>query len=97
MRLHTEPGQPVAHGGTDRARRRAMTGEDAVAAALSDPDAPPMTQDQLARMRRVPGVKALRARLGRTQEQFASTYCLPLCTVRDGEQGRTRPDAPAVG
>ena len=31
-----------------------------------------------------------------TQEQFARTYRLPLGTVRDWEQGRTRPDALAL-
>jgi putative transcriptional regulator len=44
----------------------------------------------------VPDVKGLRTRLGMTQEQFALTYHLPLGTVRDWEQGRTRPDAPAL-
>lgn len=46
--------------------------------------------------RRPPDVKALRARLGMTQEQVARTCHLPLGTVRDREQGRTRPDAPAL-
>jgi putative transcriptional regulator len=55
-----------------------------------------MTVEQLSRMRRAPDVKALRVRLGMTQEQFARTYRLPLGTVRDWEQGRTRPDAPAL-
>jgi len=73
-----------------------MTDEDVMAAALSDPDAQPMTQEALARMRRAPDVKALRARLDMTQEQFAHAYRLPLGTVRDWEQGRTRPDAPAL-
>ncbi len=95
-RKHIEPGQPVPEGSTDWERVRAMTDEQVVAAALSDPDAQPLTPEQLARMRRLPDVKALRARLGMTQEQFASTYCLPLGTVRDWEQGRTRPDAPAL-
>jgi len=63
---------------------------------LADPDALPMTAEQLARMRRVPDIKVLRARLGMTQEQFASAYRLPVGTVRDWEQGRTRPDAPAL-
>jgi putative transcriptional regulator len=89
-------GRPVPSGRTDWERVRAMTEEEVVAAALSDPDAQPMTPEQLARMRRLPDVKALRVRLGMTQEQFASTYCLPLGTVRDWEQGRTRPDAPAL-
>lgn len=73
-----------------------MTDEEVTAAALSDPDAQPMAPEQLARMRRVPDIKTLRTRLGMTQEQFARTYRLPLGTVRDWEQGRTRPDAPAL-
>ncbi len=95
-RHHTEPGLPAPEGRTDWERVRAMTNEEVVLAALSDPDAQPLTPEQLARLRRLPDVKALRARLGLTQEQFASTYCLPLGTVRDWEQGRTRPDAPAL-
>ncbi|MEA3198521.1 MAG: putative transcriptional regulator [Gammaproteobacteria bacterium] len=95
-RVHTEPGKPVPTGHTDWERLRAMTDEEAMAAALSDPDAPPLTPGELAQMRRVPDIKALRARLGMTQEQFAEAYRLPLGTVRDWEQGRTRPDAPAL-
>jgi putative transcriptional regulator len=95
-RHHTEPGRLVAEGRTDWERVRAMTDEEVVGAALSDPDAAPLTAEELARMRRVPDVKALRTRLGMTQEQFAGTYRLPLGTVRDWEQGRTRPDAPAL-
>jgi putative transcriptional regulator len=74
----------------------AIADAEAMAAALSDTDAPPMMPDELARMRRLPDIKALRARLGMTQEQFAQAYRLPLGTVRDWEQGRTRPDAPAL-
>jgi putative transcriptional regulator len=37
---------------TDWARVKAMTDEEFRAAALSDPDAQPLTQEQLARMRR---------------------------------------------
>jgi putative transcriptional regulator len=73
-----------------------MIDEEVIAAALSDPDAPPMNPGELAQRRRVPDIKALRARLGMTQEQFAEAYRVPLGTVRDWEQGRTRPDAPAL-
>ena len=38
---------------TDWARIDAMTDEEVVAAALSDPDAQPLTPEQLAKMRRV--------------------------------------------
>lgn len=73
-----------------------MTDAEITAAAMSDPDAPPLSAEELARMHRPPDVRALRNRLGMTQEQFARTYRLPLGTVRDWEQGRTRPDAPAL-
>jgi len=43
----------------------------------------------------IPNVKKLRDRLGLTQEAFAATYRIPLATLRDWEQGRKLPDAPA--
>ena len=46
-------------------------------------------------MRRVSRVKALRQRLGMTQEAFALAFHLPLSTLRDWEQRRSTPDAPA--
>ncbi len=95
-RIRIAPGKPVPEGRTDWKRVSAMTDEQVIAAALADPDAPPMTDEQLSRMRRPPDVKALRVRLGMTQGQFARTYRLPVGTVRDWEQGRTRPDAPAL-
>jgi putative transcriptional regulator len=40
-------------------------------------------------------VKAIRKRLGMTQERFASTFGFPITTLRDWEQGRARPDTSA--
>jgi putative transcriptional regulator len=80
---------------TDWERVRAMTDEEVMAAALSDPDAQPLTPEQLSRMRRVPRVKWLRQRLGMTQAEFAEAFHLPLSTLRDWEQHRSTPDAPA--
>src|SRR5258708_3674963 len=56
------------------------------AAALSDPDNPPLTPAQLAKMRRVPRVKTLRFSLGLSQEEFAKHYHIPVGTLRDWEQ-----------
>jgi putative transcriptional regulator len=64
-------------------------------AAVSDPDAQPATEVQLARARRVPTVRALRKKLNLTQEQFSARFHLPLGTVRDWEQGAHRPDKAA--
>jgi putative transcriptional regulator len=82
-------------GTTDWARLDAMTDEEVMAAALSDPDAQPLTKEQLARMKPLPRAKTLRRRLGLTQEQFAAAYHIPVGTLRDWEQGRSEPDQPA--
>jgi putative transcriptional regulator len=82
-------------GKTDWARLDAMTDEDVLAAARSDPDAQPLTPEQLAKMRRASRVKVLRQRLGLTQAEFARAFHLPITTLRDWEQRRSTPDAPA--
>ena len=73
----------------------AMSDKERHRAALADADARPATKAQLARARRVPSVRALRAKLNLTQEQFAARFHLPLGTVRDWEQGAHRPDKAA--
>jgi putative transcriptional regulator len=42
-----------------------------------------------------PDVAAIRKRLGLSQERFARRFGLSPATVRDWEQGRRQPDAPA--
>ena len=73
----------------------AMTEEEVMAAALADPDAQPLTEEQLARMRPVPQSRPLRYRLKLTQQQFAERYHIPLGTLRDWEQMRSEPDQAA--
>src|SRR3984893_9524971 len=79
---------------TDWARFDAMTDEEVMAAALSDPDAQPLTSEQLAKMRRGSRVKVLRQRLGMTQLQFADAFHLPITTLPHGDQLRSTPDRP---
>ena len=74
---------------------RPMTEAEIEAAAGADPDARPMTAEELRTARRVPRIKTLRRALGMTQEEFAGRYHIPLGTLRDWEQGRTEPDQPA--
>lgn len=74
---------------------RPMTETEIEAAALADPDAQPLTDAALARIRRVAHVKTVRRTLGLTQEAFAARYCIPVGTLRDWEQGRVEPDQPA--
>ena len=70
---------------------RPMTEEEIKAAAVADPDARPMTADELRKARRAPRTKSLRRILGLTQQEFASRYHIPLGTLRDWEQGAQNP------
>ena len=94
-RVTVKAGEPRPRGETDWARLDAMTDEEILAAARSDPDAQPPAPEQLAKMRRVSRVKVLRQRLGMTQAEFAQAFHLPITTLRDWEQQRSVPDAPA--
>jgi len=68
--------------------------DEILAAALSDPDNPPLTPERLLLMKRVPQVKVMRRALGLTQEEFGARYHIPLGTLRDWEQGKSVPDRP---
>jgi putative transcriptional regulator len=94
-RVTVKRGERPTRSKTDWVRLDAMPDEEVTRAARSDPDAQPLTAEQLAKMRRVPRVKALRERLDMTQAQFAATFHLPITTLRDWEQHRSTPDAPA--
>jgi putative transcriptional regulator len=94
-RVTAKPGETLPRGETDWARVNAMTDEEVLAAACSDPDAQPLDPEALAKMRRISPVKALRQRLGMTQVEFAEAFGLPISTLRDWEQRRSTPDAPA--
>ncbi len=73
----------------------ALTEEQIHAAALADPDAQPLTEERLAKMRRVPRVITIRRALKLSQEEFAARFHIPPGTLRDWEQGRCEPDAAA--
>lgn len=79
----------------DWSRADAMTEEQRHAAALSDPDAQPLTEEQLKKFKRGPLPQIIRIRLKLSQEEFAERFRIPLGTLRDWEQGRKEPDAAA--
>jgi putative transcriptional regulator len=70
------------------------TDQQIKAAALSDPDNPPLTEGRMKRLKPVPRVRVVRRALGLTQEEFAARFHIPLGTLRDWEQGRAEPDQP---
>lgn len=81
--------------GSDWGRLHAMTDEEVRAAALSDPDAPPLTTAELARMRPVSQAKRVRQHLGMSQEDFAVALRIPVATLQAWERHEQEPDAGA--
>jgi putative transcriptional regulator len=61
----------------DWSRFDAMTAAQRHAAALSDPDAQPITPKDWKRMKRIPQVKVIRRALKLSQEEFAARFHIP--------------------
>ena len=80
---------------TDWNRVRAMTDDEVTAAALADPDAQPLTEEDVSSARRTPRAKIIRRALRLTQEEFSARFHIPLGTLRDWEQGKAVPDQSA--
>jgi putative transcriptional regulator len=80
---------------TDWTRFDVMTEAEKHTAAMSDPDARPLTEEDMKRMKRTPRAKIIRRALGLSQEDFAARYHIPIGTLRDWEQGRVEPDQAA--
>jgi putative transcriptional regulator len=82
---------------TDWARVQAMTNDEVMAAALTDPDASPLPPEKLARMRRFPDPVRIRGELNQmTQQRFSRLFQIPLGTLRDWEQQAHFPDGAAI-
>jgi putative transcriptional regulator len=71
---------------TDWERVRNMTEEEIEVNALSDPDNPPLSDEEISRFRRVVDAQRVRHNLGMTQVEFAEAFEIPLGTLRDWEQ-----------
>jgi putative transcriptional regulator len=92
-RFILDPKNPPRLTKEERARLDAMTDEEITAAAESDPDNPPLTEEELERVRQARHIQAVRARTGLSQPQFAERYHINVGRLRDLEQGRTQPDS----
>jgi putative transcriptional regulator len=68
-----------------------MTEAEVHAAAMSGPDARPMTAAEW-QARKVPRTKTLRRALGLTQEEFAARFQITIGALLDWEQGQCGPD-----
>jgi len=77
----------------DWRRLDALTDEEITAAALADPDNPPLTDAQLARFRRPALSMKVRLKLRMGRETFAAAYGIPLETLRAWERHEADPTA----
>lgn len=84
----------VAEQRSDWDRVDAMSEDEIWENALSDPDNPPFDEDAL-NAEWAAYIKGLRDRSGLTQIAFSDQFRIPLGTLRDWEQGVSRPDAAA--
>lgn len=73
-----------------------LTEEEVHAAALSDPDAQPWTEEQFTRAKRRVDVRLIRERFGLSQAEFVRPFCLKLEMVRGWEDRTLVPDTAAV-
>ena len=68
--------------------------DEILAAALSDPDNPPLTSERLALMKRVPQVQGDAPRARAHARGIGARYHIPLGTLRNWEQGKSLADRP---
>ncbi len=80
----------------EKARLDAMTDEELEQNALSDPDNPPLTEEELERGFAARRVRLARQAAGLSQPDFAERFQIPVATLRDWEQGRRKPDAASL-
>ena len=78
---------------TDWARIDAMTDEDIDRQITAYPDVAPFLSDREFTAGRI---RMVRRRMSLTQRAFAARFRVPVGTLRDWEQGRREPDAPAL-
>jgi putative transcriptional regulator len=78
---------------TDWAAIDAQTDEDIARHVADDPEAAPiLTAAETAAAL----TRSVRKRLGISQAEFSARYHVPIGTLRDWEQNRKQPDAPAL-
>lgn len=85
--------QVAASDEIDRVRVAATTDEDVRRYMIEDGENP---DEAPAEVRTVLPLAALRSRVGMSQDKFAKALGIPAATLRNWEQGRTKPDPIAV-
>lgn len=85
-------GEPFRFPADERRRLESLDDAQIEAAALADPDCPPLDEARLHRMQVAREVRRIREKTGLSQPQFAARYRIGLGRLRDFEQARSEPD-----
>lgn len=93
VRFRLDPNNLPTLTAAERARLDGMTDAEITAAADADPDNPPLSDAELARIKAARLVRQVRAHTGLSQARFAATYRINVARLRDLEQGRTQADS----
>jgi len=93
VRFVFDPSAPPPLTAAEAAALDAMTDEKITAAALSDPDNPPWTEEESVRGVSARRVREVCLRSGLSQPAFAEVYHINLGRLRDLEQGCTRAES----
>lgn len=96
VKFTLDPANPPELTPQEKARLDAMTDAEISAAALSDSDNPPLTDDEIRRFRAARLAKQARAKQGMSQAKFAETYRISHGRLRDIEQGRGKREDSAL-
>lgn len=94
-RFKLDAANPPALAPERQAALDALTEAQITAGALSDPDNPPLTDDEIDRAALAAMLRRVRRGLGLTQQEFAARYRITYGRLRDIERGRggVRPDS----
>lgn len=93
VKFTMDPAHPPSFEAGELERLEAMTPEEIEAAARDDPDNPPLTPEELARMTSARTVRDVRQSTGLSQAQFARTFKINHARLRDLERGRSKADS----
>ena len=96
VKAHLDLENPPRLSKRTRARLDQLTDEQLTANALADPDNPPLTEDELARVAAARAVQRARAATGLSQNAFAKRFRINPARLKDWEQGRTPPDSASL-
>ena len=93
VRFSLDPDSPPDLSPADRVRLGRLTSVEITSAAEADADNPPLTKDELGKVRSAQLVRRARRHTGLSQSAFAKTYRINAARLRDLEQGRTQADS----